>query len=180
MIKKILLTFMGLTVAMSTILAFYSYFKPEKVEAIASTVKSTPMIPYETTTDYLLSSGDSTIHYLFFCSVSNPDCRYIEDTVMKALESEQGHDLFDIIEYVDIASLEESLSTNQLKDDWGLNTYPAFASVSVNDGSISVNNFIQWDKDNPMSTRDLKQWMVQNSIWSGLFEAKDEEIILPK
>lgn len=180
MIKKILFTFMGLTVAMSTILAFYSYFKPEKVEAIASTTRTTPMIPYETTADYLLSSGDSTIHYLFFCSATNPDCRYIEDTVMKSLESEQGHNLFEHIEYVDISSLEASLSTNQLKDDWGINTYPAFVSVSVNDGSFSVNNFIQWDKDNPTGTRDLKQWMVNNGIWAGLFEAKDEEIILPK
>ncbi|MEA4876127.1 hypothetical protein [Anaerorhabdus sp.] len=180
MIKKILISFMSLCFVVSMFLAFYCFFKPSEADTTA-VLRATPImiIPYGTLSDYLTTSGDSSTHYLFFCRFDSDDCNYVQDTVMKSLDAEQGSNLFDIIEYVDVSELENNLTINQLKDDWGFNTYPAFVAISNNSGELKVENYLQWDSENPMSTRELKQWMVDNKIWSGLFEEKDEVVLMP-
>lgn len=181
MIKKILITFMTFSFVTSTFLAFYCFFKPSEVDASIELVGNTKMvIPYETLTDYLTTSGDSSTHYLYFCRFDNDDCNYVQNTVMKSLDAEQGSSLFEVIEYVDISELEDNLAINQLKDDWGFNTYPAFVAITNTNNELKVENYIQWDNENPMSTRELKQWMVDNKIWVGLFEEKDAVVIMPK
>lgn len=181
MIKKLLITFMSLSLVTSTFLAFYCFYKPSEADASIDLVKNTNMvIPYETLPDYLKTSGDSATHYLFFCSFENDDCNYVQNTVMKSLDAEQGSSLFDVIEYVDVSKLEDDLAINQIKDDWGFNSYPAFVAITNTNNELNVENYLQWDNENPMSTRELKQWMVENNIWVGLFEEKDAVVIMPK
>lgn len=180
MIKKLLITLMSLSFVISMFLTFYCFFKPQESSVVSASTENTLMVvPYSTLKEYLTTSGDSSTHYLFFCRFDSADCTYVQETVMKALDAEQGSSLFDIIEYVDVSDLEDNLSINQLKDDWGFNNYPAFAAISNNGGELKVENYIQWDSQNPMSTREVKQWMVDNKIWSGLFEEKDAVVLIP-
>ncbi|MEG0176503.1 DUF6568 family protein [Anaerorhabdus sp.] len=181
MIKKLLISLMSLCTVISLLLVFYCFFKPKNNENIVQAYTADALvIPYSSAKDYIITNGDTATSYLFFCSPNNADCQYMQNTVMKTLEAEQGSSLSALIDYVDVTELEENLSINQLTDDWGIKSYPAFVSVTNNYGELTVNNFIEWDINNPMSTRELKQWMQSNNIWAGLFEEADGEVVIPQ
>ncbi len=179
MSKKIVMSVLFINLLMSSILIFYIFFQPEKDE-IERQLPSYTLISYETLDDYLLSSGDSSTHYLFFCSPSNPDCIYVQDTIIKPLEVKQGSSLFSRIDYVDVTSLEESLDTNKIAAEWGISSYPALISVTIEDGEFVINNSIQYAPDNPFNELELKRWLSENNIWSGLFEETEKEIEIPR
>ncbi|MEG0076439.1 hypothetical protein [Anaerorhabdus sp.] len=179
MIKKLLISIMSLFTVVSLLLVFYCFFTPKNNDSIVQAYSNSLIIPYPTLKEYLITNGDSSTSYLFFCKPDSADCQYVQNTVMKTLEAEQGSSLSDLIDYVDVTELEENMMINQLTDDWGVKNYPAFVSVTNSNGEFIVNNSIQWDTENPMSTRELKQWMMSNNIWAGLFEEKDGEVIVP-
>ncbi|SJZ79079.1 DUF6568 family protein [Anaerorhabdus furcosa] len=179
MIKKLLISLMSLCTVISLLLVFYCFFTPKNNDNIVQAYSNTLIIPYPALNEYLLTNGDSSTSYLFFCKPDSADCQYIQNTVMKTLEAEQGSSLSELIDYVDVTELEDNLMINQLTDDWGIKNYPAFVSVTTANGELTINNSIQWDIENPMSARELKQWMMTNKIWSGLFEEKDAEVLVP-
>ncbi|MFV0479496.1 MAG: hypothetical protein ACK5LZ_02870 [Anaerorhabdus sp.] len=175
--KKIALTILFVNFLACLILSFYIYFQPEKT-TVQAAVLNTPMIPYETLNDYLISSGDSTTHYLFFCDPENADCIYIQNTIIKPLEAKQGQSLFERLEYVDVSSTED-ITAAQFVDSWGFSSYPAFVTVEIENGEFTIINSIQNTTDSPISESELKQWLAENQIWSGLFELSDQQVNLP-
>ncbi len=176
--KKITLTLLFINFLVSVALSFYLYYQPAKT-TVTPGLENITLIPYETLKDYLVNAGDSSTHYLFFCAPENTDCIYILDTVIKPLEAKQGEALFERLDYVDFTALEENLETNQTVVDWGINSYPAFLAVTVEDSEFIVQNFIQHNDEDPISEIELKRWLAENGIWSGVFELTDQKVDLP-
>ncbi len=179
MTKKISITVISLLLFANILLSFYSIFQSDKKQVKSAAVETTITLEYESLHDYLINSGEASTHYLFFCSSTNQDCQYIENTVLKSIESKDPTAL-SYIEWVDITELEKNFTTIRLKDEWGINNYPAFVSVTIKDKSVTVNNMLQYNSENPMSVQDIKMWMINNKIWSGLIEQGDQQIIVPK
>lgn len=177
--KNITISILLINLLIFIFLAFYVYFRPEQ-ESSEKVIQSTPTIPYDGLKDYLLSSGDFSIHYLFFCAPTDTDCNYIQNTIIKPLEAKQGQSLFERIDYIDISDLLANLEKNKLATDWGVTSYPAFIAVSVENGEFAVLNSIQYTTDDPINELDLKRWLAENEIWTGLFEQSDLKIEIPK
>jgi protein-disulfide isomerase-like protein with CxxC motif len=91
----------------------------------------------------------------------------MENTVLKDAESETGLDLRNMIEYVDITDLEANLSTNRLKQEWDVASYPAFVACRVRNGMIEISNTLQWNPSSPISTSDLIRWLELNNLYDG-------------
>jgi len=172
MLKRIMFTGMALLLIYSGILVGYKIFEPQKTAE--TTIKSTTQatIDYETLKDYTLNSGASVTHYYFFCSAASKDCIYMENTVLKSVAVDTKLNLDDYLEYVDVSSLEESLTTNRLGADWGISSYPAFLSCSVKDGQIIINNSLQWDPKTPLSEDNVIAWLAQNGIYKNASSAE--------
>ena len=120
-------------------------------------------------------------HYVFFCRADNPDCTYINDYVFKPLTEELKVPALDSFEYYDLAPLGENYPAAKLKSQWGFESYPAFVSLTVNaDGSQNINNILSWNKEDPLDADDLKRWMIDNQIWTGIIEDQGELIEQPE
>ena len=152
MLKRILFTLLTLLVIYSGVVLVYRLNEPDVVESPGSAYMTENALDYATLRDYTLSSGESTLHYYFFCSYENNDCLYMENTVLKDAESETGLDLRNMIEYVDITDLEAN---------------PAFVACRVRNGMIEISNTLQWNPSSPISTSDLIRWLELNNLYDG-------------
>ncbi|MFV0380240.1 MAG: hypothetical protein ACK5KQ_05370 [Anaerorhabdus sp.] len=177
--KKILLALISINLFICIILSFYLYFQPDKNKIVpVAGILNTTTINYESLDDYLLSLGDSTTQYLFFCAPANTECIYIQNTIIKPLEAKQGQNLFDHINYVDTTILENGEYIQEV-GDWKFINYPVFAAVTITNGEIVVDNFIEHTPDNPISEEELKLWLSENGIWSGLLNVSKFHISNP-
>ena len=166
MIKRILLTVMSVMIIYSIVVIGISLFEPETAD-ISLETQHTYALDYDTLKEYTLSSGAGTTHFYLFSSLDNSDCMYVENTVLRNAEADTGMNLSDLIEIVDITNLERTLSTNRLKTDWGILSYPAFVTCSVNNGLIHVDNRLEWDPASPISTDDVERWLAINGVYDG-------------
>lgn len=157
----------------SAVLVGYRLYEPESAEDSRRPEFLNTVIDYDSLREYTLSSGPSAIHYYFFCSVENNDCDYMETTVIKSAAKTTGIDLASLIEYVDITEIEQQLRTNQLKNDWNIASYPAFATTRNTDGRITIMNRLEWNPQAPVNEANLVQWLIQN----GLYDAGSSEPI---
>ena len=174
MFKRILYTLMILLALSSIGFASYRFFesKDNKQETYGYT-----MIEYEGAKQYVLSHGNSSTTFLFFCSHNNENCNYIEDTlypdVNKRLDNKNMNTLID---YVNIEPLEDSLKTENLMADWSINNYPAFVSVSVIDDQLVINNSLVWNSESPINTNDILAWFQENGQYEGVI---NQQVLMP-
>ena len=176
MIKRILLTVLTVMVVYSAVVIGVSLFEPEASETTLES-QHAYALDYETLKDYTLNSGTSATHFFLFSSVDNSDCLYVENTVLRNAEAETGLNLSDLIEIVDITNLERTLSTNRLKTDWNILSYPAFVACHVANGLITIDNKLEWDPNQPISTNDVERWLTLNGVYEG--DAIEEAIETP-
>ena len=167
MLKRILYIFNTLLVIWSAAFIGYIIFEPEAPDQTEVHDFLNSIVNYEALKDYTLSSGPSAIHYYYFCSFENDDCRYLENTIMKSTARNTGVDLPSLIEYVDITALEQKLQTNRLKSEWNIGSYPAFVATRNNQDQIEVLNSLEWDPQSPISEADLTKWLLQNNLYQG-------------
>ncbi len=151
----------------SAVLVGYRVFEPEYVGISDTPEYLQTLVSYGSLREYTLSSGPSSIHYYYFCSVGNDDCEYVETTVIKSAARTTGIDLAALIEYVDISELENSLKTNRLKSDWGIGSYPALAAARTSGSEILIENILEWDTSSPLSETDLIRWLILNRLYDG-------------
>ncbi|MPM49587.1 hypothetical protein SDC9_96317 [bioreactor metagenome] len=109
---------------------------------------------------------------MWLCDLNNNDCVYVRDYVIKPLATELGVTNFDTFEFVDF--YESPSSIHYMSNTWGFTSYPAFVAVQNVDGKMTVLNYLSWDKDNPFDSQDLKTWMYNNGIWTGIYEVEEK------
>lgn len=161
MLKKILFTFLTLLVVYSTCVVAYRVFEPRDNQATNDT---SSMLAYDSLKSYVEDSN-SSIHYFFFYSAINNNSIYLKDTILTSVESEINKSLSSIIEVVDITELDQKLETKRLSEDWSVSSYPAFISVSYNNGEITVNNKLEWTNEKSITITDVINWLELNGIY---------------
>lgn len=164
MLKKLLFTFLVLLVLYSGIIVGYAVFEPTSLDASMSNLSLYDIIDYASVRDYTLSDQTGDIHYYFFCSPENNDCIYIQNTVLKTIESEEKIDLSSLLEYVDITDLVNNLEINTLKAEWSVNSFPAFIACHVEDDSIVIDQAISSSNNSILTKDEIKLWLIQSGI----------------
>ena len=163
MLKKILFSFLCLLVIYSSGVVIYRIYEPK---TDTNVVEESAYLDYESLKEYVMSTGESVTHYLFFYSMSDNDCVYIKNTVMAKVQSDTLLQIDRIIETVDITALEANMTTARLSKEWGISRYPAFAAVTVEDGQIKVVNMLEYDGEVPLTALDIEGWLEMNGLIS--------------
>ena len=174
MIKRILISLFTVMMVYSAVVIGIKIFEPDKIDTNNNIFQHASALDYETLRDYTISSGAAVTHFYLFSSADNNDCIYVEDTVLKNAAAATGMNLDDLIEIVDITDLERTLSTNRLRAEWGVLSYPAFVACHVENGQIIVDNTLEWNPASPISTDDIERWLKLNGVYEGY---SGEEII---
>ena len=165
MLKRIMFTLMVLLVIYSGVLVGFRIFEPEQTDAGSESAIATVSLDYETLKEYTRSTGNSTMHYYFFCTVDSNDCLYLENTVLKSVNNETENDLMSLIEFVDLSGIDEKQLTTRLKNEWGVSVYPAFVACRNDNGEIVIDNTLEWNPQQPISIDDFRQWLALNKLY---------------
>lgn len=160
MLKKILFTFLTLLMIYSTCVVAYRIFEPRDNQSATDT---TSMLAYDSLKSYVIDSS-SNIHYFLFYSALNNNSIYLKDTILTIVESDINKSLSNIIEVVDITELDQKMEIKRLSEDWQVSSYPAFISVSNNNGEIIINNKLEWTNEKAITTTDVEEWLKLNGI----------------
>ena len=160
MLKKILFTFLTLLMIYSTCVVAYRIFEPRDNQ---STTDTTSMLAYDSLKSYVIDSS-SNIHYFLFYSALNNNSIYLKDTILTIVESDINKSLSNIIEVVDITELDQKMEIKRLSEDWQVSSYPAFISVSNDNGKIIINNKLEWTNEKAITTTDVEEWLKLNGI----------------
>lgn len=155
MAKKILIVFTSLFYLYALAVIGFRIFEPKPQATILRN-----SVPYPSLKNYIESSSDSTIHYLFFYSANNQNCIFVQNTILQQLQSEYQIPVDEWIETVDVTSIEQSYTTNKLITDWGIHDLPAFIRVYKQDGQIHIDeNKLEWTDQTPITAKNLKEWL---------------------
>lgn len=160
MLKKILFTFLTLLMIYSTCVVAYRIFEPRDNQ---TTIDTSSMLAYESLKSYVKDSS-SNIHYFLFYSALNNNSIYLKDTILNVVETDINKSLSNIIEVVDITELDQKMETKRLSEDWQISSYPAFVSVSNDNGEIIINNKLEWTNEKAITTTDVEEWLTLNGI----------------
>lgn len=156
----------------------YKAYEPDKSTLTTSMLtEKNSGLDYDTLTQYTLSSGSSAIHYFVFYSENDDNSKYLQFNVLNPLEKDANSRFQDLLEYVDVTKLEESLNTNQLKEEWHIAHTPALLACKVKGDHIIIENSLEWSQDKPLNEFNVKQWLIQNGLY--LSTAEDEIIAEP-
>lgn len=197
MFKKVITSCLALVWVSSLALAGYRMFEPKAAAAVvdnkvASVSMNAPQARMASQADVTVNNdtaptaenkqalgSEEGIHYYFFCVPDDADCTYINDYVFKPLTVILEVEQIDIIEFVDINSLSKEWTPARLKNQWGFDNYPAFVATETVNGEKNILSVLQWNSENPLDSDDLKNWMIENNIWSGPIEEQGELIEQP-
>ncbi len=164
MFKKVLFTGLCFLMIYSTAVVGYRIFEPQ---LDTHSPDEQAYIEYDTLNDYVLSGSEGAIYYLFFYSKINSDCAYVKNTVLNIVQNETKLEINKLIDTVDITELERSMSVSRLSSEWGINSYPAFAAVSIHDGIPQVDSKLEWNNDDMLNALDIELWLIENGLYIG-------------
>lgn len=165
MLKRIMFTLMILLVLYSGIFVGFCLFEPEQADAGSESAIASVSLDYETLKEYTRSTGNSTMHYYFFCSADSNDCLYLENTVLKSVNNETENELMTLIEFVDVSGIDEKQLATRLKNEWNVSAYPAFVACRNDNGEIVIDNTLEWNPQQPISIDDFRQWLALNKLY---------------
>lgn len=161
MLKKIMFTFLTLLMVYSVCVVAYRIFEPRDNQP---TVDTSSYLAYDSLKSYIEQSTQN-VHYLFFYSAINNNSIYLHDTIFSTVEKDTGKQLSSLIETVDITELDQTMETYRLSEDWSISSFPAFLSVSLENGEIIVNNVLEWTNAYPLTAQDIEDWMELNGLY---------------
>ena len=162
MLKKILFSLLCMLMISSGMTAAYRIFEPKQSQAV---VDSSSFISYASLKDYIVSSGESRQHFLFFYNDGDPDSMYVHTSVLNDVSAKTGLDLNSLIEVVDLSGYNQENLPASLANDWGLSSYPSFAIVTLKDGEITVISRLESTTSSPVTSPILIQWLKDNGIY---------------
>lgn len=163
--KEKYLILSAITIVLTAVILFaYNYFKPLPAPLVLIDYARSISIPYNDLTEYLISE-DKT-YYLWFCDGST-DCTFINDNALRPLANEIKSGEFPEITFVDMTFARKDISPARLKQLWGFTAYPAFVTITVFEGNITIGSAMQWGVNEPIGKDDVRNWMIENGIWTG-------------
>ena len=163
MLKKILFSLLCILMIYSNAVAAYRIFEPRQ-EHVA--LDSSSFISYASLKEYIVSSGESSQHFLFFYNDGESDSLYVRTSVLSDVKAKTGLDLDRLIEIVDLSGYRQENLPASLAQDWGLSDYPSFALVTLKDGQIQVLSRLEWSAAAPITSPMLIQWLKDNGIYN--------------
>lgn len=161
MLKKVVYALLALLVAYSSGVVTFRIFEPK---TDANVVEESAYLDYDSLKEYVMSTGESVTHYLFFYSREDNDSVYVKNTVLATVTADTQMQIDKIIETVDITSLQQNMTDGKLSADWGISRYPAFAAVTVADGAPVVLNSLEYDGEIPLSAAQVEEWLRLNGL----------------
>ena len=161
MLKKIVYALLAAIVIYSCGVVTFRIFEPK---TDTNVVEESAYLDYDSLKEYIMSTGESVTHYLFFYSREDNDCVYVKNTILATVMADTQLQIDRIIETVDITSLQQNLTTGRLSSDWGISRYPAFAAVTVADGAPKVLNVLEYDGEIPLSAAQVEDWLRENGL----------------
>ncbi len=170
MLKKIMFTLLTLLCIYSAAAVIYKYYEPQ---IHVQPTDSQSYIEYDSLSDYILSSADGTVHYLYFYDSRNADCIYVKNTIFTAVEKETRVSLADLIEIVSLSNLDQDTILRKLHDEWNVNSYPSFICISVNDRQASVDSILEWESDRMITSYEIEVWLTENGIDMGISDSME-------
>lgn len=149
----------------------HAYFSPKEITPVDKKPISSEALnlTYANAEEYVLRDGE--IHFFWLCDPDSADTMYVRDYVMKPLLEELEEDSFDDIKMVDFKEAPDTM--HYRTSVWGVEYIPAFVAVQNVEKTMVILSKLSWDKDNPMTSADLKDWMYENGIWHGDYEKED-------
>lgn len=162
MLKKILFSLLCILMIYSSAVAAYRIFEPRQ-EHVA--LDSSSFISYASLKEYIVSSGESSQHFLFFYNDGETDSMYVRTSVLSDVKAKSGLDLDCLIETVDLSGYKQENLPASLAQDWGLSDYPSFALVTVKDGEIQILSKLEWSSSSPITSSMLIQWLKDNGVY---------------
>jgi hypothetical protein len=155
----------AITIVLTAVILFaYNYFKPLPAPLVLIDYARSISIPYNDLTEYL--TNEDKTYYLWFCDGST-DCTFINDNALRPLANEIKSGEFPEITFVDMTFARKDISPARLKQLWGFTAYPAFVTITVTEGNITLGSTLQWGVNEPIGKEDVKNWMIENGIWKG-------------
>ncbi len=164
-IKKIVIGIFFLLMAIAFV-CLYEYFRPTEVKIVVQDVIEETNLNYQTAIDHIMENEE--IHYMWLCDMTNDDCIYVRDYIIKDLSDKNNPEDFEKIEMVDFHEAPNTL--HYRSSVWGIDYIPAFIAVKNTDGQMEVLNYLSWNKNSPFTSADLKDWMYKNGLWTGEYE----------
>ncbi|NLH63297.1 MAG: hypothetical protein GX478_03765 [Erysipelotrichaceae bacterium] len=164
MLKKVMFAFLSLIILYSTAVIAYRIFEPTASYHVGD---EDTYLDYASLKEYVKSTGDSSVHYLFFYSSEDNTSVYLKNTVIPTVENDTSLQFTRIIETVDITELVRSMQTSQLSEDWQISSYPAFAAVAVQDGRVIVQNVLENTNEHQLTAADIEDWLKENGLYAG-------------
>lgn len=170
MLKKIMFTLLTLLSIYSAAAVIYKYYEPQ-IHVQPSDTQT--YIEYDSLSEYILSSADGTVHYLYFYDSRNADCVYIKNTIFTTVEKETRVSLEDLIEIVSLSNLDQDKIERRLHDEWNVNSCPSFICISVNDRQASVDSILEWENDRMITPYEIEVWLTENGRDMGISDSME-------
>lgn len=161
MLKKILFSLLCILMVYSGAVAAYRIFEPRQDHV---RLDSSSFISYASLKEYIVSSGESSQHFLFFYNDGESNSMYVRTSVLSDVKAKTGIDLDSLLEIVDLSGYRQENLHASLAEQWGLSDYPSFALVTLKDGEIQVLSRLEWSSGTPITGTLLIQWLQDNGI----------------
>lgn len=175
MIKRIILFLLIVLTISSGILFVYRFYEHQVIPNSQQAYTIDNVISYDNIDNYLTSTGSATTHFLLFANIDDENFLYLYNTILNDLNKQTGNLISDNLEVIDCIE-----NVAELDEKWQLKNLPAFISCSIaEDGSLTINNSLQWDDNNPLSLTDVKKWFNDNNIHTGDNIEALEQIAMP-
>jgi len=123
-------------------------------------------IPYAQLDRYV----DSAQRAFFFCYEDNINCRYVSKDIIAPLVISAGVKRFDHIFLVDSQPLRNDILPSAIRERLGFEAVPAFVILSKVDNKIVYHSVLEWKDSQPITSANLKFWMIANGIWLESFQ----------
>ena len=171
MFKKIVFALLALIVVYSSAVVTFRIFEPK---TDTNVVEESAYLDYDSLREYILSTGESVTHYLYFYSRLDNDCVYVKNTVLATVTADTQLQIDKIIETVDITSLEQNMTTGKLPNKHGIvgnGLYyrdKHFLEMWTGDNSVIETHQI-WD------VLEHSQQEIESAVWMPLLNTDAQE-----
>lgn len=166
MFKKLLFSLLAMLMIYSSAAMVYRIFEPQ---LDTNEQRDLTYLEYSTLQNYIISTGESSKHILFFCSRSDPNAVFVKDTVLSTVQSDTGLSISQIIEVADITNEDPLDIAARLYRDWGIQEMPAFLAVGVQNNACIVLDRLEWDESDPFTAMKIEDWLAANGFKTGVY-----------
>lgn len=147
-------------IIVSGILLFYYFMPTEQNLDIFDNLNPT-IIEYKDLNNHV----NETIQAYFFCTYDDQNCLYTHNEIIKPLLLSASAERFERITFVNAPELDENVLPSAIKSRLGFSHFPAFVTLSKQNGKIIFHSVLEWNDDMNFTKVDLRDWMIQNQLW---------------